>query len=206
MFAVTPLFGCLIAVALSSTALAGQSVYQGDRSRCVDLQPFTKEEADAMTEQGQDTPTTQHCDGYKGYKIFEKWDRRALVLFGYLSDDFLERYSETFDTDNVVGDKIEWRLDDNGTPRAAILRYIFQNYDFDEKGPPEVLLISKVGQPDSQMGCAIGIVDTSANKSANALARQVADEVEPGFECGRDTPVYHGKRSQKAPNFFAGWD
>ena len=159
-----------------------------------------------MTERGQDIPSVQHCDGYKGYKVLQKWDRRSEVLFGYLSDEYLKKYSETFDVDNFSGDKIEWRLDAHGTPRAAILRYRFSNYNFEEKGPPEVLLVSKVGQPESPMGCAVGMVDTSANKNANELARQVADEVEPGFECGRDTPVYHGKRSKLAPEFYAGWN
>jgi len=206
MFASARVLGCVMGLALSSGAFAAESVYQEDRGKCRDLQPISKEDEEEMVEQGQDIPSAQHCDGYKGYKVLEKWDRRSQVLFGYLSGEFLAKYSETFDVDNYAGDKIEWRLDAKGTPRAAILRYKFSNYNFDEKGPPEVLLISKVGQPESPMGCAIGMVDTSANKNANELARQVADEVEPGFECGRDTPLYHGKRSKSAPAFYAGWN
>lgn len=204
--------GCLIGIAASSGAFANESVYRNlaidadDKVNCLDLAPISKKDRDAMVDQGQDIPWSVYCKGYKGYRILDKWDRRESVQFGYLSDRVLKHYVENLDADNSAGGKVEWRLDDKGTPRAAILRYKLVNYNFDEKPFPDILVISKVGQPDSQMGCAIGMVDTSANKNANELARQVADTVEPGFECGQDEPQYHGKRSKNAPNLACWWN
>jgi hypothetical protein len=197
------ILACCVGLAISPFALAGESIYQDlpfGKERCVDLSPISEKDQKEMEEMGQDIPWALHCQGYKEYKILNKWDRRAKVLFGHLSDQFLAEHNEDFDADSLAGDKIEWRLDDTGTPRAAILRYKFSNYNFNEKPLPEVLLVSKVGQPDSPASCAIGMVDASANKNANELARKVADEVADGFQCGRDMPEYHGKRSKTAPN------
>lgn len=203
MFAGVRILACCVGFAVPAFAVAGESVYQDlpfGKERCVDLSPISEKDQKEMEEMGQDIPWALRCNGYKEYGILNKWDRRAKVLFGYLSDQFLAEHIEDFDVDNFAGDKVEWRLDDTGTPRAAILRYKFSNYNFDQKPLPEVLLISKVGQPDSPASCAVGMVDTSANKDANELARQVADEVTDGFQCGRDIPEYHGKRSKTAPN------
>lgn len=86
--------------------------------------------------------------------------------------------------------------DDKGIPRAAIVPFNLIYYpDTDGKAQrgPNILVISKVGQPNNPLGCAIGLVDARANKNANELARQVADEVEPGFVCEQDKPEYYGE-------------
>lgn len=136
-----------------------------------------------------------HCAGYKNYKVLRKSNQLTSVQFGYLSDEILDDYFESFVEPNTVGDTIEWRLDDLGVPRAAIVRYRFGSYiDTDGKTKPgdSILVISKVGQPDNPVGCAIGLVNASRNKNANELARKVADEVEPDFVCARDLADYHG--------------
>ena len=68
-----------------------------------------------------------HCPGYKGYGItFEEGDLRQAVRFGHVGNDEL---FESFGVFNRINDTIEWRLDDNGVPRAAILRWFLENPD-----------------------------------------------------------------------------
>ena len=62
----------------------------------------------------------------------------------------------------------------------------------------EVLVISRVAQPEDGLGCVAAYVDALANPDPNKLARKIADERAPSFICGRDLPVYHGVRGPKA--------
>lgn len=139
------------------------------------------------------------CSGYKGYAFyFKEYDVRQSTYFGYLSDEILGGGGETFAVFNHIGDKIEWRLDDKGVPRATILRYVMENmnpttYDPDPALYGQVLVVSRVGQPEDETGCVTAYVDALANKDANEMARKLADEQAPGFPCGREKPVFHGK-------------
>jgi hypothetical protein len=73
------------------------------------------------------------------------------------------------------------------------------------KGPVrgQVLVISKVGQPDGPAGCVVALVDALENADANVMARKLADQLAPAFKCGQDKAVYHGKRGKKAADFEA---
>ena len=139
------------------------------------------------------------CAGYKGYAFyFKEYDVRQSTYFGYLSDEILDGGGETFAVFNHVGDTIEWRLDDKGVPRSTILRYTMENmnpktYDPDPALYGQVLVVSRVGQPDDMTGCVTAYVDALANKDAHEMARKLADEQAPGFPCGRQKPVFHGK-------------
>lgn len=139
------------------------------------------------------------CVGYKDYAFhFNAYDNRESTYFGYLSQPILDGAGETFETFNYVGDKIEWRLDERGTPRATILRYSIQNLNPDTSEPDaahegQVLVVSRVGQPDDMTGCVTAYVDALENKDANELARKLADEQAPGFPCGKEQPKFHGK-------------
>lgn len=139
------------------------------------------------------------CAGYKGYAFyFDEYDVRQSTYFGYLNADILRAAGETFAVFNHIGDKIEWRLDDRGVPRATILRYTMENPDPKTSQPDkafygQVLVVSRVGQPDDQTGCVTAYVDALANPDANAMARKLADEQAPTFACGKDKPVFHGK-------------
>lgn len=83
-------------------------------------------------------------------------------------------------------------------PRATIIRYTIENINPNTDAPDEanhgqVLVVSRVGQPDDQTGCVTAYVDALENQEANALARKLADEQAPSFPCGREKPVFHGK-------------
>lgn len=193
--------GCLIGLAVSSAAFANESVYQkfpitreALAAQCKDLDPISA--ADRKRYAMTDVQGEFYCTGYKGYKVLRKTHMQTSVQFGYLSDHILTDYVESFVNENTVGDTIEWRIDDNGVPRAAIVRFTLTPYtdlDGKTKPAPNILVISKIGQPNHPVGCAIGLVDARANRNANEIARKVADEVEPSFECGQDTPEYHGE-------------
>ncbi len=142
-----------------------------------------------------------HCPGYKGYGItFEEGDLRQAVRFGHVGNDEL---FESFGVFNRINDTIEWRLDDNGVPRAAILRWFLENPDLQtgEVTPQttgQVLVVSRVGQPGDARACVVGFVDAKANANANVIARVVADGLAGSFGCGSDVPVFHGERGPLA--------
>lgn len=143
------------------------------------------------------------CKGYKDYAFyFKAIDARESASFGYLSPEIVEGAYESFMIFNDIGDKIEWRLDDKGVPRAAILRYTIRNINPNTTEPNEsfygqVLVISRVGQPDDMTGCVTAYVDALENKDANELARKLADEQAPNFACGKEKPDFHGKKGDK---------
>lgn len=144
------------------------------------------------------------CEGLKNFPVYVKeGDLRQSVLFGPVSALWLDNSFETFGPFNSTGTKVEWRLGPDSLPVAAILRWFISNPDPDtgipeKSGEGQVLVISRVAQPGSDVSCVVGYVDALANPEANALARQVADTVAPGFACGTDAPDYHGKRGEKA--------
>lgn len=143
------------------------------------------------------------CPGYKGYPFyFNEFDVRQSTYFGHLSQEILDGAGETFAAFNHIGDKIEWRLDDRGVPRATILRYTIENMNPETSEPDkafygQILVVSRVGQPEDKTGCVTAYIDALANKDANDMARQLADEQAPSFACGREKPVFHGKVGKK---------
>lgn len=140
------------------------------------------------------------CPGYAGYSVlFSEGDLRQSVFYGYVGEWFAEGAFESFSGFNNVSGKIEWRLK-AGLPFATIHRWFIEpedgSTDADDKG--EVLVVSKVAQPGVGDGCVAGYVDARENDDANELARQVADELAPGFMCRIDEPVFHGKEGLAA--------
>lgn len=144
------------------------------------------------------------CPGYKGYPFyFDEEDVRQSVHFGYLSERILVGAGETFAVFNHIGETIEWRLDDKGTPRATILRYTMENqnpktFELDKAFYGQVLVVSRIGQPDDMTGCVTAYVDALENEDAEGLARRLADEQAPSFPCGRQKPVFHGRKGDKS--------
>lgn len=188
------LFALSLTAALPVSAVAGSSVYSETKlDACEDL---IKNPEQLDIHLGN---ASYKCAGYKDYPFwFDESDVRQSTYFGYLSDRIREGAGETFAVFNHVGDKIEWRLDDKGVPRATILRYVMENmnpttFDPDPALYGQVLVVSRVGQPDDMTGCVTAYVDALANKDANEIARKLADEQAPTFPCGREKPVFHGK-------------
>jgi hypothetical protein len=184
----------LLLIGLALPAQAASSVYTdvSTDKGCENLLTPSQEDTDMGN-------VSLKCRGYKDYPFyFNEYDVRQSTYFGHLSKQILEGAGETFEVFNHIGEKIEWRLDDRGVPRATILRYTMENmnpetYQPDKKLYGQVLVISRVGQPDDMTGCITAYVDALENKDANEMARKLADEQAPSFACGKEKPVFHGK-------------
>lgn len=144
---------------------------------------------------------TARCTGYNEYPVhFAEGDLRQMVQFGFVEKPF-EQW-QSFSEFNRVHKVVEWRL--NGqTPYAAILRWFIENADPNTGTPSkayegQILVVSTVGTDNYPESCVVGYVDARANKGANELAHQVADNLAPNFRCGVDRPQYHGKKSKYA--------
>ena len=195
-----PVTALVFVLALAGTlpALAGESAYtDASIEKCENrLKNPDQVDIDMGT-------ISVKCAGYKGYPFyFNEYDVRQSTYFGHLSQEILDGAGETFEVFNHIGDKIEWRLDDRGVPRATILRYTMENlnpktFEPDKALYGQILVVSRVGQPDDRIGCVTAYVDALANKDANVLARKLADEQAPTFSCGREKPQFHGKVGER---------
>lgn len=178
-------------------AAAAESSYTDlDLDRC---QTLNQGDAD---EPGGDFVSLK-CKGFGKYPLyFDEGDLRQSLLYGFLDQRILDNTFQTFGAFNHVGKKVEWRLDGAGKPFATILRHFIENSD-PETGAPskalegQVLVISRVGQPNDKRGCVVGYVDALANAKPNELARQVADTMAIDFRCGSDTAAFHGERGER---------
>ncbi len=129
------------------------------------------------------------CPGYKGYPVYLSYgDARESLFYGFPPDSGPPRW-ESFGAFNGVSGTIEWRLD-GGRPFATIHRWtVNPAMDDGSTGRIEVLVVSKVGQPDARDGCVAGYVVATGNPGHNAKARQVADRLLDGFDCASSIPV-----------------
>ena len=183
--------------AAAAPSLAAESAYTDvDLDHCQTLdKPAAGEPGDFIS---------MRCKGYKTYPLyFKEADLRQSVFYGFLDQQIIDNASESFAPFNHIGKKVEWRLDETGKPYAAILRFHIENSNPDTGIPDkqsagQVLVISRVGQPDDRRGCVVGYVDALANPDPNQRARQVADEMAAGFVCGKDEPVFHGMKGEKS--------
>jgi hypothetical protein len=117
-------------------------------------------------------------------------DARESLFYGFPSSDMSSVW-ESFSGLNTAGPKVEWRIETKGDvaiPFAVIHRD-------DENKPTEVLVVTKVAQPDAQEGCTVGLVLATRNPQANDQARKLADEKARSFACGKDKREVIGNAS-----------
>lgn len=125
------------------------------------------------------------CTGHAGYPfVLRTSDGRDSVTYGFATESGMA----TFGRFNYANETVEWRvrLDRNTErPVAAIQRWFIA----DEMGDwtRQLLVVSKVGQPDGGGACAMAYVATT--EGANERARQLADKLVDGFECGSTAPT-----------------
>lgn len=82
----------------------------------------------------------------------------------------------------VVGKKLEWRMSAAGgrdVPYAAIIRLAYVD---GSETIGQVMGLAKLTPTGS---CLMGFVAVASNPDANAVARKIADERAPGFDCAR---------------------
>lgn len=144
------------------------------------------------------------CAGYKSYPVyFAEDDLRQSLRYGPAAKDLIEASFESFAQFNNVNLTIEWRLDGKGTPIAAIQRWFTDNPDPQTgasvpENAGQVLVVSRVAQPDDGLSCVVGYVDALANPNANDLARSLADDSATDFACGYSEPTWAGSKGAKA--------
>jgi hypothetical protein len=126
------------------------------------------------------------CPGLNGIPIWvAEGDLRYFVSFGPNAAQEVAA-TQTLTPFNRINDTLEWRLGADGQPYATILRWFTE---FDDGHQGQVLVVTKTGPGGT---CHIAYVDARANPNANELARQAADTLTAGFQCGSSEPVIVG--------------
>lgn len=134
------------------------------------------------------------CSGYRGYPVMIAYDdERESLFYGFPAGDMTAVW-ESFSAFNAATGKVEWRVETDGDaalPFAAIHRRSVSDAENPDKNI-EVLLVSKVAQPEAKEGCTVGLVLATGNPQANEQARTIADEKAKAFRCGKDKRVTLG--------------
>lgn len=134
------------------------------------------------------------CPGLPGYPVyFAEGDLRAFVAFGpaAASTHAAKQTLGPFNTPFEKGHQratIEWRIDKRSgvdQPHAAILRYFVSR----DGKRSQALVVSRVAKSES---CHVAYIDAIANEDAILMARRIADEVAPQFDC-KGEPRIEGK-------------
>lgn len=159
-------------------------------------------EADCVTLSTYEAGGSWACAGYKGYPVvLSEGDLRTSVFYGHLGHWFKSDDGQaftSFGTFNSAGDTIEWRLDEDGLPFAAIQRFHLDDMGDGTRG--SVLAVSKVGQPGEAQSCVVAWIDAVKNPDANDRARETADAEVTDFDCDRDEPQWVGMVADLPPS------
>lgn len=137
------------------------------------------------------------CTGLGGAAVrFCEGDLRQSIEYGPV--DAQSNHWASFGQFNHMAPRIEWRTQ-GGKPFAAIQRRFIENENPatgtpDKAHEGQVLVVSTVATADNPVSCFVAFVDARANRNANELARQAADELARGWTCGSDEPPYLGER------------
>lgn len=133
------------------------------------------------------------CPGYGHYPyVLSYGDGREQVTYGFASSSVMPSFAPF----NYANDTVEWRLvteNDAKRPVAAIQRWYLA--DQDGKWATQILVVSKVGQPDgSGEACVMGYVAAADGAPANERARAISDKA-PNWECGSEIIVEDAVRA-----------
>jgi hypothetical protein len=138
------------------------------------------------------------CPGVRGYSYYISGaDGREAVTYGFAGEPGMP----TFGAFNYAHSTVEWRLGRlNGktVPLAAIQRFYLA--DGNGEWTTQILVVSKVGQPDGGGACVMGYVSANEGSSANLRAREISNGAS-SFRCGRDAPVIETKIRRHVPSF-----
>ncbi|WP_225673223.1 hypothetical protein [Bradyrhizobium hereditatis] len=95
---------------------------------------------------------------------------------------------------NSTAHTVEWRVAD-GKPFAIIQRWLIaDNGDLDKNGRPTSKPMLAVTRLPPGPVCHVAYIDGQANRNANELARQAADEFARDFKCGKDEVKVVGEK------------
>jgi hypothetical protein len=141
--------------------------------------------------------TTQVCPGKSGLVVVvSEDDLRQTVSVGpnraaAASEPAAETWFAPF---NSTAPTVEWRAID-GKPFAIIQRWLIaDNGALDKNGSPTSKPMLAVTRLPPGPVCHVAYIDGQANRNANELARQAADEFARDFKCGKDEVKVIGER------------
>lgn len=125
------------------------------------------------------------CAGYAGIPVYVmEGDLRMFVSFGTNAAAEIAA-EQTLPNFNTINETLEWRLR-GGRPFAAILRWFLDDGEGGKAG--SVLIVTQLVP---RATCQVARVDAGANRNANVLARQAADQLAGNFDCNQP-PVIIG--------------
>ena len=189
----TPLF---LAIALTPLAAAGAQANES---------AYTERNLDAcktLAHEEEGPSITLQCAGYKDLPVyFKEGDLRQGQFYGPISKAYIDNAFETFGPFNHSGATVEWRLDADQKPFAAIARWFVsdpQQTEGVDTRYGQILVVATVATKENPTSCVVGYIDALENKDANERARKVADEQAPDFVCGKSEPQWHGTRGNLA--------
>jgi hypothetical protein len=145
----------------------------------------------------KDVSTTQVCPGKSGLVVVVSEDdlRQTVSVGPDRMAASKEPAAETwFAPFNSTAPTVEWRAVD-GKPFAIIQRWLIaDNNDLDKGGTPTSKPMLAVTRLPPGPVCHVAYVDGQANRNANELARQAADEFARDFKCGKDEVKVVGEK------------
>ncbi len=143
--------------------------------------------------------TTQVCPGKSGLVVLiSEGDLRETVSVGRNREVAAKEPAAEawFGPFNSTGHTVEWRAVD-GRPFAIIQRWLIaDNNDLDQTGSPITKPMLAVTRLPPGPVCHVAHIDGQANRNANELARQAADEFARDFKCGKDEVKVIGERGR----------
>jgi len=146
---------------------------------------------------GDNGSTTQVCPGKSGLVVvISEDDLRQTVSVGpdriaASKEPAAEAWFAPF---NSTAPTVEWRAVD-GKPFAIIQRWLIaDNNDPDKAGSPTSKPMLAVTRLPPGPVCHVAYIDGQANRNANELARQAADEFARDFKCGKDEVKVIGEK------------
>ena len=141
--------------------------------------------------------TTQVCPGKSGMVVvISEDDLRQTVSVGpnraaAAKEPAAEAWFAPF---NSTAPTVEWRAVD-GKPFAIIHRWLIADNDaLDKTGSPTSKPMLAVTRLPPGPVCHVAYIDGQANRNANELARQAADEFARDFKCGKDEVKVVGEK------------
>jgi hypothetical protein len=146
-----------------------------------------------------DGSTTQVCPGKSGLVVLiSEGDLRETVSVGRNREAAAKEPAAEawFGPFNSTSHTVEWRAVD-GRPFAIIQRWLIaDNNVLDKTGSPITKPMLAVTRLPPGPVCHVAYIDGQANRNANELARQAADEFARDFKCGKDEVKVIGERGR----------
>ena len=146
---------------------------------------------------GLDGSTTRVCPGKSGLVVLiSEDDLRESVSIGrnHMVAGKEPASEAGFGPFNSTAHTVEWRAVD-GKPFAVIQRWLIaDNADPDKNGRPTAKPVLAVTRLPPGPVCHVAYIDGQANRNANEVARQAADEFARDFKCGKDEVKLVGEK------------